>query len=260
MNNQNKTKIQVTQKLNNIEQDFLKEGEVLDSLELDNHYIIQHTEKYRFTSDAVLLANFAKIRNNSIVADLCSGSGIVGILCALKNKPKKVYLVEMQKYMAEMSQRSVNLNNLNNVEIINKKIQDLTEIETGSCDVVTVNPPYKKSGNGEKNLTKEVAIARHEVELTLYDVVQCASKLLKFGGKLYMVHDANRVVEIIEALAKFDLEAKQLLFTQSHLNTKANIVLIQATKGGKHGVEVLPVLITNNSDGTYNHELLKYIK
>ncbi len=239
---------------------FLKENEVLDSLELDNRYIIQHTQKYKFTSDAVLLANFAKIKNNSIVTDLCSGSGIVGILCALKNKPKKVYMVEMQPYLAEMSQRSVNLNQLKNIEVINKKIQELTEIEAGSCDVVTVNPPYKKAGNGQKNLTTEVALARHEVALNLTDVVKCASKLLKFGGKLFMVHDANRVVEIVCELAKHGLETKQLLFTQSHVNTKANLVLIQATKGGKHGVEVLPVLITNNPDGTYNHNLLKYIK
>lgn len=253
----NQTEMETITKING---NLLKDDEVLDSLEFDNRYIIQHSKKYKFTSDAVLLANFAKIKNGSVVADICSGSGIVGILCALKNKPKKVYLVEMQQYMAEMSQRSVQLNGIENIQVINKKIQDLTEIETGSCDVVTVNPPYKKAGNGEKNLAKEVAIARHEVELTLTDVAKCAAKLLKFGGKLYMVHDANRVVEIISELSKFGLETKQLLFTQSHVHTKANLVLIQATKGGKHGVEVMPVLITNNTDGTYNHDLLKYIK
>ena len=238
---------------------FLKENEVLDSLELDNRFIIQHKEKYKFTSDAVLLANFAKIKNNSVVADLCSGSGIVGILCALKNKPRKVFMVEMQPYLAEMSNRSVLINQLTNIEVINKKIQDLTEIECGSCDVVTVNPPYKKAGNGEQNLAPEIALARHEIALKLTDVIKCASQILKFGGKLYMVHDANRVAEIIEELALFGLKAKKLLFTQSHLNTKANLVLIEASKGGKHGVEVLPVLITNNTDGTYNHDLLKYI-
>ena len=247
-----------TNQINNNET-FLKENEVLDSLELDNRFIIQHKEKYKFTSDAVLLANFAKIKNNSVVVDLCSGSGIVGILLAIKNKPKKVYLVEIQEYLAEMSQRSAQLNQLNNIEVINKKIQDLTEIECGSCDFVTVNPPYKKAGNGNKNLSEEVALARHEISLNLTDVVKCASHILKFGGKLYMVHDANRVAEIIEELAKFNLRAKKLLFTQSHINTKANLVLIEASKGGKHGVEVLPVLITNNSDGTYNHDLLKYI-
>ena len=104
---------------------LLKENERLDDLQLDNLELIQRKDGYKFSTDSVLLANFAKIRNNSIVADLCSGSGIVGILCALKNNLKKLYLVEMQPYMADMSQRSVDLNKIENVEVINKKIQDL---------------------------------------------------------------------------------------------------------------------------------------
>ena len=119
---------------------FLKDDEVLDSLEIDNYKIIQHPQKYKFTSDSVLLANFAKIKSKDKVVDLCSGSGIIGILCNIKYHPVCTYLVEMQKDMADMSKRSIELNNLENITVINKKIQELTEIENGSIDVVTANP------------------------------------------------------------------------------------------------------------------------
>ena len=240
---------------------YLKEDEVLDSLEIDNYKIIQHNKKYKFTSDAVLLANFANIKHTDVVADLCSGSGIVGLLCSIKYKPKKVYMIEIQPDMAEMSSRSVKLNALeDNIEVINTPIQQITQIPNGSCDVVTVNPPYKKVETGKKNINMQVSISRHEISCTLSDVIECANKLLKFGGKLFMVHEANRIGEIISELSKYNFAVKKLMFTQAKINSKANLVLIQATKGGKNGTEVLPVLITNNEDGTYNHELLKYIK
>ena len=239
---------------------FLKENEVLDTLGIEDYKIIQHTKKYKFTSDAVLLANFAKIKKTHIVADLCSGSGIVGILCNIKYQPKHTYMVEMQEYMAEMSQRSIKMNNLKNITVINKKIQEITEIQPETCDVITINPPYKKAGIGAKNITEEIALSRHEIEIDLTDIAKCSSKLLKFGGKLYMVHDANRLTEIISTFKKHNLEVKKILLTYANINNNANLVLIQATKGGKSGVEVCPVLITNNADGTYNHDLLKYIK
>ena len=239
---------------------FLKDKEVLDTLGIQDYKIIQHKEKYKFTSDAVLLANFAKIKNKDIVADLCSGSGIIGILCDIKYKPKHLYLVEMQEYMADMSRRSAELNNLTNITVINKKIQDLSEIHAESCDVVTINPPYKRAGIGKKNLTKEIAMARHETDINLSDIAKCVSKLLKFGGKLFMVHDANRLTEIITELHKHNLQVKKILLTYANYNSNANLVLVQATKGGKADVQICPVLITNNADGTYNHELLKFIK
>ena len=239
---------------------FLKENEVLDSLEIEDYKIIQNTKMYKFTSDAVLLANFANVKHSDTVVDLCSGSGIIGILCSIKYKPKKVYLVEIQQQMAEMSKRSVELNKLDNIEVINKPIQQITEIKEHCCDVVTVNPPYKKVGIGKYNQNSEVSLSRHEIACTLSDVIATADKLLKYGGKFFMVHEANRISEIIIELNKFNLQVKKLMFTQSKIDSKANLVLISATKGGKEGTDVLPVLITNNLDGTYNHELLKYIK
>ena len=76
---------------------LIKNNERLDDLQINNLYIIQNPDEYLFTSDAVALANFAHVSNYGKVVDLCSGSGVVGILVNAKNKVQDVTLVEVQE-------------------------------------------------------------------------------------------------------------------------------------------------------------------
>ena len=75
---------------------MLSKDERLDDLQINNKFIIQNKNEYCFTSDAVQLANFAKVKPNDRVVDLCSGSGVIGVLIQTKtncNKYKHSYLV-----------------------------------------------------------------------------------------------------------------------------------------------------------------------
>ena len=125
---------------------LLKENERLDDLELDNLMIIQDKNGYKFSTDSVILANFAKGKPGDVCVDLCSGGGVVAILFSYKNKIKKMYAVEIQEKQAEMSKRSIEYNNLK-IEVINDDLKNLKKI-LGSefADVITVNPPYNKVG------------------------------------------------------------------------------------------------------------------
>ena len=74
--------------------------------------------------------------------------------------------------------------------------------------------------------------------------------MLKFGGKFFVVFTATRTAELIYMLMENNLEPKRMFFTQ---NGKGRVVLvvIEAVKGGKHGIEVLPELETNDINGEY---------
>ena len=74
--------------------------------------------------------------------------------------------------------------------------------------------------------------------------------MLKFGGRFFVVYSASRSAELIYTLMENNLEPKKMFFTE---NGKGKIVLvvIEAVKGGKHGVEVLPQLQTNDAKGDY---------
>lgn len=214
--------------------------------------IFQNSELYTFTSDAVLLAKFAKIKNGETVIDLGTGSGIIAMYLAKKADVKKIYGIEIQTELAKMAQKSVNLNNLQEkIEIINKNMLDIDL----KANVVVTNPPYKKlTSYSNQNLSK--AIARHELKINLDGIICTANKLLNTGGRFYICYDSNRTAELIYKLKNYKLEPKTIFFSYPNINKDASIVFIEAIKGGREGIKVLPPLITNDNSGKYIENLI----
>lgn len=235
-----------------LQSNFVKEGERIDDLQYDGLKIIQNPSLYCFTSDAVLLANMVKANHKDVVCDLGTGSGIIATIVATKTNCKKVYGVELQAYMSDMASRSVKMNGLEDrIEIINSPMQNATEIlGKESCSVVVCNPPYQKVGAGEKQLKEEIAISRHEVKVTLEEIVTSACNLLKYGGKFYIIHQAKRMAELIYLLEKHDLRVKKIIMIQPKANKNVDTVIVEATKNGKVGLIVPPPLVVFNDDGT----------
>lgn len=210
----------------------------LDDLQYNGLMIYQDSDSYCFTSDAVHLANFVKAPKNAKVVDLCSGSGVIGMLVFAKNNIDSVKLVEIQSRLAQLSQDSVNYNNLKkNIEIINKPLQNICEeIGKEKYEVVVCNPPYKEAGENLKNIKEDIAIARHELKVTLEEIVCEASRLLKFGGKFYTILKEERLCDLIALSRKYNLEPKELRIITSAKG--ANVVMMQASKGGKSGLKI----------------------
>ena len=127
----------------------------LEDLQYKGLKIYQNKDLYCFTSDAVTLANFAKIKRGDKVCDFCSGSGIIAILLAAKNEPSEVFAVEIQNEMFELLQKNIELNNVENIKpILGDVIEFSKYIPAGSVDVVVCNPPYKKKGASFHNANK----------------------------------------------------------------------------------------------------------
>ena len=236
---------------------LLKENERLDDLQLDNLEIIQRKDGYKFSTDSVLLANFAKAKQNDIYVDLCSGSGVVAILFSWKNKIKKSYAVEIQQRLADMAKRSIEHNNLSKrIEVLNINLnQTHNVLGYESVDVITVNPPYNEAGLTSE--TDEIAMATHELATNLSEIVKESSKLLKFGGKLFMVHRADRLVDILCECRANKLEPKILRVVYPKVSKEPNLILLEAHKGGKPGIKTQKPLILNEENGAETEELKK---
>ena len=128
----------------------LKKDERIDDLEYKGLKIIQNCNKFCFGVDSVLLSDFAReIKKNTNVADIGSGTGIISLLLCKKTNLKKIYSIEIQEEMAEMSKRSVFMNNLEDkIEVINCNIKNIFDfLEPHKIDVVVTNPPYKKNNS-----------------------------------------------------------------------------------------------------------------
>jgi tRNA1Val (adenine37-N6)-methyltransferase len=217
---------------------LVKPNERLDDLQIKNLFIIQNPKKYCFTSDAVHLANFCKAKHSDVVVDLCSGSGVIGTLVWAKTNAKKVYLVELQQYLADLSLRSVKYNNLSDViEVLNEPLQNIhKKLSVGFADVVVCNPPYKMQNSSLLNEDLEIAKCKHEITVTLKEIVCEASKLLKFGGDFYTINKEERLIDLICYLKQFDLEPKIIEIIPSAKGS--SLVMVKAKKGGKSGVRI----------------------
>jgi len=235
----------------------LKDGERIDDLERNGYKIIQNKEKFCFGMDAVLLSGFAVVKKNENVLDLGTGTGIIPILLEAKTEGREFIGLEIQEESADMANRSVALNNLaDKVKIINGDIKEAANIfGKGTFNVVTSNPPYMNDMHGIKNPDMPKAIARHEVLCTLEDVVREAAYVLKPNGRFYMVHRPHRLIEIVEMLKKYKLEPKRIKFVHPFIEKEANMVLIEALKGGKSMVKIEKPIIVYKEQGVYTDEI-----
>ena len=216
----------------------LKENEVLEDLQFNGLQIIQNKNLYRFTTDAVLLANFAKAKPTDRVVDLCSGSGVVGILLQAKTNCNHMVLVELQQNLADISKRSVQYNHLEkNIEVINAPLQNVhKQLGSENVEVVVCNPPYKMQNASLLGSNESINICKHELTVTLQEIVKEGAKLLKFCGVVYTVNKEERLTDLLVYLRANKLEPKEVLVVPSQKGS--SLILVKAKKGGKSGVRV----------------------
>lgn len=243
-----------------MENSILMPNERIDELELNNLKIIQKNDGFCFGIDSVLLSDFArKIKNNSKVLDLGTGTGILGILLCAKTNLKQITGIEIQKDIADMATRSIQLNNLQGkFDILNCNIKDIDKLlKIDSYDAIVTNPPYKKPNSGKINENKTKLISRHEIEANLDDFIRISFKMLKDKGTLYMVHRAERIVDILSTMRKYKMEPKRIRFVYSNKNSESKLVLLEATKNAKPFVKIERPLYIYNENGDYTQELLQ---
>ena len=237
--------------------EVLLPGERLDDLHRNQYKIIQNPEKFCFGMDAVLLSGFARVLDGEVVIDLGTGTGIIPILLEAKTCGSHFTGLEIQEESADMARRSVSYNGLQEkIDIVTGDIKEASGIfKPASFDVVTSNPPYMNHNHGLVNPNMPKAIARHELLCTLEDVIRESARLLRPGGRLYMVHRPTRLVEIINTLTSYKLEPKRMRMVHPYINKEPNMVLIEAIRGGKPMLKMDPPLIVYKEPNVYTKEI-----
>lgn len=211
---------------------MLNKNETLESLMIKDYKIIQNKNLYRFTSDSVILSRFATAKKGEVVADVCSGSGIVGLhyYCLNEERVKSVTLFELQKELASLSRKSIEINCLQDkFSVVEGKLQQTALDYKENYSLVLCNPPYKKRDSGETNLTPSLAIARHEVEITQAEIIEKSAYMLKKGGRLCICQRVERFVELVEDLQKH-LQISKIQFVSAKPTSKPYLVLVEAYK------------------------------
>lgn len=239
------------------QKNLLKENERIDDLQRNGYRIIQDPERFCFGMDAVLLSGFAVVKDGARVLDMGTGTGIIPILLEAKTGAAHLTGLEIQADSADMAKRSVALNGLEEkIDIVRGDIKEAGRIfDAASFDVITCNPPYMIGRHGLKNPEDAKAIARHEILCTLEDVVEQSAKLLKPGGKFFLVHRPFRLAEIMVTLKKYKLEPKRMQMVHPFVDKEPNMVLLEAARGGRPRMTVEKPLIVYRESGVYMTEI-----
>lgn len=224
-------------------------------------YIVQDPTMFKFSLDSVLLPNFVTIKpTTKEILDIGTGNAPIPLILS-KLTNANITGVEIQKEVYEMAEESVKINNLENrIKIVNADINEYyLEQKDKKYDIITCNPPYfKVTEDSNKNISSYKTIARHEVKLTLENLMKISRSLLKTNGTLAIVHRPERLIDIITLMKENNIEPKKIRFIYPKKGSEANVLLIEGTLNGKSSLKILEPLYVYNDDGSYTKEIEEY--
>ena len=219
--------------------------------------ILQPRSGYRFTFDALLLADFTRVKPGQLAVDLGSGVGVVALTLAQRMARGRVLAVEIQPRLAECARLNVRANRLEAlIEVLELDWSKLTpERIGGPAAHVICNPPYRRLGTGRISPDQEEAVARHELIGSLATAARAAVRLLAPGGLFTVIYPAARLASLAVELRQSGLEPKRLRLVYSRPGDKARLALVEARLDGGEELEVCPPLYVYQKGDKYSTEM-----
>lgn len=217
----------------------------------------QPQDGYRFSIDAILLADFVRCKEGQTILDLGTGCGILPLILAFRYPGLTIYGVEIQDDLARIASANVRENRLEKrVHILHRDIKGLRLHQVpDQVQQVICNPPYRRLNSGRINPHQEKAGARHELFARLSDFVAAAARMLQLSGRMTCIYPALRLVDLVNHMRRAGLEPKRLRTVHSRAGDAARLVLLTGVKGGRPGLEVEPPLVIYRDDGDYTEEV-----
>ncbi len=230
-------------KLSRFPHNLLRPNETIDEFMNGRLRLIQSKNGYRFSIDAVLVSEFVSTKPGDIVVDLGAGCGVISLLLLLTRDIAYAVGIEIQPDLADQARRNTALNGFSNKMGI--VLADIRSLPLAPCiaDVIVCNPPYRRKNSGRVNPDLQRAIARHELKATLDDIVESSERILKPGGKLAIIYPAGRLVDLLVRMRSLGLEPKRARVIYPTIQSESKMVLVEANKGGKAGLKILPPLV-----------------
>ena len=216
-------------------------------------------ESCRFTTDAVLLSDFAAPKPQDRACDLCSGSGAVALLWqdSERTAPSHTTCVEISSDICALLQQTIDCNNLS--ERMTAVCADLRELRVADkdlFDLVTCNPPYFHKGSGKIGAK---GTARHQLLCDTEELFASIARILKYGGRTVVCQRPERLCDILYAMRQNGIEPKKLRLCAHRADKEPFLLLVEGKKGAKSGMRLLPTLLLEQ-DGAPTDEYKRIYK
>jgi len=235
--------------------------ETLDECGKGSLKIFQKKRGYRFSLDPFILFDFVRVKNGHRLLDLGTGSGILALLLAQAKPRSRLTALELSPVLLDLARRNALINGLEErIAFIKGDVCQIPNfLKKETFDGVVTNPPYRPLNSGRINPDPQKALARHEIKLTLPQMVDSVNHCLKPGGRWFVIYPAWRMVSLLSAARQQALEPKRLRVVHSFADKEAEWVLLEAVKGSREALKILPPLIVYHSPGVYSPAIQKLL-
>ncbi len=217
-------------------------------------YVSPH---HTFGTDAVLLADFAKAKQNDKAVDLGTGCGIIAFLMLRDNNCQSAFGVDISAEAIELAKMTKQDFEFEKFTPVLSDLKDLKgKVPFGCNTLVTCNPPYKATGAGIKNPDGVKSVARHEVECTLEDIIAVSARLLQTGGRLCMCQRPERLAEMMDLMRKYKVEPKRLRLVCKCVGQSPWLVLVEGKRCANTALTIEPNLYVEDGNGNFSEEMI----
>jgi tRNA1Val (adenine37-N6)-methyltransferase len=217
--------------------------ETIDALLGGRLQLIQSREGYRFSVDALFLAEFVTVKPGEFLVDLGTGCGVIPLILLLTTPLKQALGIEIQQNLACQASRNACLNGLSRqMKILQADIRH-PPLSPGTADIVICNPPYRKADSGRINPNASRAVARHEILVSLEDLLTTARYLMRTKGKFAIVFPTERLTDLLSQSRRFRLEPKRVQVVYPDIHSSSKLVLVETVLEGNPGLEILPPIL-----------------
>jgi tRNA1Val (adenine37-N6)-methyltransferase len=222
-------------------------------------HLKQDASGYRYSIDAIVLAHLAETHAGEKILDLGTGCGIIPLIMAYRNSDISVYGVEIQDELADLAVSNVSANHMQDrITVLCRDMRELKpDMIGGPADVIVCNPPYRKPNSGRLNPNLQRAVARHEIKVSLIDILQTVRCMLRTAGRFVAVYTAERSAELLFQMRLDGIEPKFIRVIHSQIDSAAKLILVVGIKGARPGTKIGPPLIIYDANGQYSAEVQK---
>ena len=236
--------------------------ETLDSWGKGAIRVIQKKTGYRFSIDVLILSQFIRLKDRSRILDLGTGSGILALILAGTYPLSRIIALELAPEFIDLARRNIILNQFQDrISIIRGDLCQLPGfIKKGGFDAVVSNPPYRPLHRGRINPNPQKAMARHEIRVTLPQLLEGVAHSLKVGGKWFVIYPAWRLVSLLTLSRQHRLEPKKIRLVHSFQDKEAEWVLMEAVYQGREELKVLPPITVYRETGVYGSRFLQILQ